>query len=397
MKGESAKREAAVRAGRYGRCYGMVALLVLLLFGSGPGKAGETRDRLVPILQAVLEAAVADSAVPGALMHAGAPKLGLNWSGAAGRADRSSGAPLTPGHAVRLASNTKTYTAAAALRLWEEGRLDLDAGLDGLLPAEFLELLRQGGYDPGAITPRHLLTHTAGLFDYATADAFLEQVLAEPGRRWTRLEQVRGAMEWGRPYGKPGAVFHYSDTGYVLLGLLIERQTGTGLAAALRSLLDFEGLNLRATWLETLEEAPIGVLRAYQYYGDLDIFAFDPSFDLYGGGGLVATMGDLATFMRALFSGRVFKRPETLAAMLGPVPVDGAPGMHEYRMGVSATQIAGYRAYVHQGFWGTAAAYFPDLDLSLAVSVNQGDTDRLWPLLEAAARAVGPATLPGSF
>ena len=374
---------------------GLAALLVLA--GSGAAAAKQAPVRLRPALQAAVEAAAADSAVPGALMHVSAPRLGLEWGGAAGVADRQSGALLTPGHAVRLASNTKTYTAAAALRLWEQGRLDLEAELDSLLPAEYLELLRQGGYDPEAITPRHLLTHTSGLFDYATADAFLAEVLAEPQRRWTRLEQVRGAMQWGKPYGRPGAVFHYSDTGYVLLGLIIERRTDRGLGPALRGLLDYDGLGLRATWLERLEEGPAGVPRAHQYYGDLDTYGFDPSFDLYGGGGLVATMGELAAFMRALGRGEVFAQAATLETMLAPVMVGGMPGTHEYRMGLSVTRVAGYRAYVHRGFWGTAAAYFPDLDASVALSVNQGESDRLWPLLEAAAAAVGSATLSGSF
>jgi D-alanyl-D-alanine carboxypeptidase len=109
-------------------------------------------------------------------------------------------------------------------------------------------------------------------------------------------------MKGGKPYGAPGKVFSYSDTGYILLGEILERQTGGSMAAALRNLLGYQRLGLRSTWLETLESAPKGVLdRAHRYEGDHDTYTDDPSYDLYGGGGLASTVRDTALFMRALF------------------------------------------------------------------------------------------------
>ena len=124
-----------------------------------------------------------------------------------------------------------------------------------LAPAT-LELLRRGGYDPDAIHVRHLLMHTSGLYDYASDPKFVEYVLTHGRHHWTRTEQVRFAITHGKPYAPPGKDFHYSDTGYVLLGEIIERTTGRPLANAFRRLLGFDKLGLSHTYLESLEARP---------------------------------------------------------------------------------------------------------------------------------------------
>ena len=164
---------------------------------------------------------------------------------AAGVADIESGEPLAPGARFRIASVTKPFVAAATLRLVEDGRLSLNDTADRLLPGAYDELLRDGGYDTAAITLRHLLTHTSGLYDFA-ADAydpsipggFTAEVAKDPGRRWTRFEQIAFAMTQGKPYGDPGTVFGYSDTGACLVGEIIERATGQTMGAAIRELVD---------------------------------------------------------------------------------------------------------------------------------------------------------------
>src|SRR5262249_12470151 len=135
-------------------------------------------------------------------------------------------------------------------------------------------------------------------------------------RHWTRAEQLRFAMTHGHPLAAPGREFHYADTGYILLGEILERTTGRPLGSALASLLDYRKLGLNDTLLETPGGREAGQ-RAHQYLGTLDTTAFDPSFDLYGGGGLVSTVDDLARFYAALLGGKVFHRPGTLRTMLG--------------------------------------------------------------------------------
>src|SRR5205809_483841 len=178
-------------------------------------------------------------------------------------------------------------------------------------------LLRGGGYAVDAIHVRNLLQHTSGLYDYADDHAFQAFVVSHPRHRWTRAEQIQFAMTHGKPLFPPGTDFHYSDTGYILLGEILERVTGQGLGAAYRSLLHFDRLGLGQTYLETLEpKPPHAAPRAHQYLGGIDTAGFDPSFDLYGGGGLVSTVRDLDRFHRALLTGQVHEKPATPRTML---------------------------------------------------------------------------------
>jgi len=354
----------------------------LPLAACGPATAPEDPSKgIEQALQRFVNAAVSENeAIHGAALHVSSPTLGLSWEGAAGLADPAAGTPMTPRHPVRIASNTKTYVAAAVVRLWERGRLDLDDPIAAHLPEELVDALRGDGYRPEEMTVRHLLTHTSGLFDHSDSERYEEAIVAEPQHRWTRGEQVRGAVEWGDPLGEPGKVYSYADTGYVLLGAILERVDGRPMHAAARELLGFERLGLHSTWWETLEPRPEGVPgRAHQFLGDLDVTGFDPSFDLYGGGGLAATVGDMAAFMRALFTGGVYENPGTADIMLTAIEGVGArpegdraglpPGA--YRMGVWVVEVEGFTTYRHSGFWGTLATYVPELDLALAATVNQ--------------------------
>jgi D-alanyl-D-alanine carboxypeptidase len=268
---------------------------------------------------------------------------------------------------------TKTFTAASILRLVEDERIGIDDAISKHLAPATLALLRKDGYDIDAIRVRHLLTHSSGLYDYASDQSFVTYVLTHGRHHWTRLEQVRYAMTHGKPYARTGKEFHYSDTGYVLLGEILERRTGRGLAGAYRSLLGFKKLGLGMTYLETLESRPRAARsRAHQYYETIDSTGFDPSFDLYGGGGIVSTVDDLASFYRALLEGRVFKRAATLRTMLGkPNP----QGVADAGMGIFSVEIgsrASESCWGHSGFWGTTVVHCPDSGVTVALTVNQG-------------------------
>jgi len=363
---------------------GVAAAVALFL---APTVSAQDTASLEARLQALLDEAVATGSTPGIQMRVEAPGLGISWSGVAGVADRATGAPLTRDNSVRIASNTKTFLAAAALRLWEEGRLGLDDPVARHLPPEVAATLTADGYDLEAMRVRHLLTHTSGLYDYADRDLFVQAILADPHHRWTPEEQIGLAVEWGDPYGAPGAVYRYSDTGYVVLGLVLESAYGAPLASVLRGLLPLDRLGLRNTWLETLEDPPAGAAdRAHQYMGELDTWDWDPSLDLYGGGGLVSTADDMATFMRALFTGGVFRDAATADTMLttvegaGPGPdLSGMPMVPgRYRMGIEVREQEGRALYLHTGFWGTLAAWLPESGVVIGVAVTQQQSRALF-------------------
>jgi D-alanyl-D-alanine carboxypeptidase len=325
-------------------------------------------DRLRAALTADL---AAHPEVPGEALAVLAPRLDVAL--AVGRADVATGTPLTPETPFRIASVTKTFVAAAVLRLVEQQRVALDAPVTRYLSRGSVAMLRDGGYAPRRITVRQLLDHTAGLFDYATTDAYDHLNETEPGRAWTRADQLRFAMEHGEPVAQPGAGFHYSDTGYVLLGEIVERRTGRSLAAAVRELLHFERLGMDDTYWEKLEPAPSHLgPRAHQYYDTFDNVALDASSDLWGGGGLVATVADVATFFRALLRGEVFDRPGTLRAMTEQSPAGADAGA---ALGLFARDVAGERCWSHPGYWGTEAVMCPRLDLAFARTTNQADDD----------------------
>jgi D-alanyl-D-alanine carboxypeptidase len=205
-------------------------------------------------------------------------------------------------------------------------------------------------------------------------------VAKDPGHRWTRFEQIQWAVEHGKPYGPPGTVFGYSDTGACLVGEILERVTGLSMGAAIRELVDYERLGIRTTWQETIEDEPADLPPlSHQYERDLDIAVMDASVDLYGGGGLMSTCGDLARFFRALLRDEIFERPETLATMTDTL--DGLPramGTSEETVSNAAmylfrAEVADVTWWGHDGYWGTTAYTCPTRDVTIVTSHQRSD------------------------
>jgi D-alanyl-D-alanine carboxypeptidase len=333
---------------------------------TSPVSADEARRR---ILAQVEQDLASDPGVPGEIVAVRAP--GIDVTVAAGLADRATATPLEPDTPFRVASVTKTFVAASVLKLVGRGRIDLDDPIADHLSRRTVRTLRRGGYDPDVITVKQLLRHTSGLFDYATTEAYDERNERDPAHHWTRAEQLRFAMDHGEPVAAPGERYHYSDTGYILLGEIIERVTGEHLGAAVRRLVGFRRLGLDHTYWEQLERAPTGAKpRAHQYADGFDNIRLDASHDLYGGGGLVSTVGDLTRFYRALFHGRVVHDRARLHEM---TKVPKASRRSGAGMGVFRTDIDGETCFEHPGYWGTDALHCPTLDLTLVRTINQAD------------------------
>ena len=334
--------------------------------------------------------------VPGVALYADGPQEGLPFEGAAGTADLHGSRPLHPDDPFRTASSTKTFTAAAVLRLVEDGRLGLDDAITRYLtPAVASDI-------PHAerMTVRMLLNHTSGIFSHDEDLRYTAYIATMPTKRWTAEEQIRMSGD-NDPYFEPGQGHRYSDTGYVVLGLILQRVTGRDLGTAVRELLDYERLGLGSTWWELYEPPPAGVRqRSHQYQYVYDTTFHDPSFDSYGGGGLISTSEDLARFGRALFEDRVFRRPATLRTMLsGEVPARLIPGVTQvaYAYGMTKYDIDGTICWGHSGHWGSFWMYCPALDAALGGMTNQSADEhdhRTDPLLyQAAVRALKPLPL----
>jgi len=307
-----------------------------------------------------------------------------------------------PDSTFRIASVTKTYTAAAVMRLVELLEIDLD---DSLVEAgadpDLTDILRRDDYAVEEITVAQLLNHTSGLADYAdnAADAadgpFKDAVIADPLRAWTPSDQIEFAVDHHDPVGAAGEQYFYSDTGYVLLGTIVEEHTGLDYAGGMRHLLRFDDLGLENTYVEKLEDprdGPAG--RISQYLGPILMDDFDPSFDLFGGGGIVANTDDIAGFYRALGRGEVFDDGSTfdvMTSLQAPAPAPDARG------GVVAGKIDGVDCWYHTGFWGVLALTCPDVDLTIAHTINQADPGDQWDvelLMSEIIEATG--AIPGS-
>jgi D-alanyl-D-alanine carboxypeptidase len=305
---------------------------------------------------------------------------GPGHGAAAGLADPTTGRRLTVDTPMRIASNTKTFVAATVLRLWEDGRIGLDAPIGPLLDPKLDALLRKDGYDTGKITVRHLLSHSAGLYDHGSDDRFVEAMHKDPKRRYTRESLIGLLVEWADPQTQPGTEFRYSDDGYILLGDIVERITGKPLAAAVREQLGLDRLGLRSTYWEVYEQPRPGAPeRARQFLGETDVTHVDPSLDLFGGGGLVMSPRDLAIFIKALFEGRVFKQPRTIEVML-------TEGQHKdadkYRFGIFVRHTPTGDVYWHSGFWGTWAGYSPTTGIAVTgMTTRQGGFKAMMPIV----------------
>jgi D-alanyl-D-alanine carboxypeptidase len=167
-------------------------------------------------------------------------------------------------------------------------------------------------------------------------------------------------------------VFSYSDTGYIILGEVVEQVAGQALGTTVRELLDFAGLGMSSTYWEETEPAPRrSPARVSQFIGDADATHYDPSLDLFGGGGLVSTLEDLSTFVRALIQGRVFNEPGTLAAGLFVPRVGRAPEQHVHSRLAMALPLGDLGGWGHFGIWGCGTVHCPDLDITVSVSINQ--------------------------
>lgn len=345
----------------------MKKFLLLLLFFIGLSNLFAQKNPDTQVLQAILETQL-NQDIPGILLHVQSGNNDINWSGAAGVSDKASSEKLLPVQTFRIASVTKTFVASSILRLWEEGKLQLEDPISKYISAEHAEILRKD-YDLDNISILQVLRHNAGFFDHTHAPVFFEKVLQPGGYEWTRTEQLKLCVEAGDPVGAPGQKFSYSDTGYIILGEIIEKIHGKTLGLAIPELLDFKKLELENTAFEGLNPT-VDQARIHQYFQGQDTYLLHPSMDYFGGGGLLSTTEDLSRFFLALFQGKVFKNPSTLEKMLQPVSYSETP-MMDYRIGIYRIEINGVEAFAHAGFWGTQVIYLPSVDVAMATNYSQ--------------------------
>jgi D-alanyl-D-alanine carboxypeptidase len=154
---------------------------------------------------------------------------------------------------------------------------------------------------------------------------------------------------------------------------------------AVRAQLKLDRLGLNDTYWERYESAR-GRVRAHQIFEGSDTYAWNPTMDLFGGGGLVASTADIATFFDALLEDRVFARKDTLQRMRSG---SGLPADSPYRLGLLTYDFEGTPGIGHSGFWGTLVVHEPKSSRTIAGAVTErADYDKLKQLIGAYVRTV---------
>ncbi|WP_107486409.1 MULTISPECIES: serine hydrolase [unclassified Streptomyces] len=293
------------------------------------------------------------------------------WTGAAGVADVDTGRPVTPGMRQRVGSISKTFTAVGLLQQVERGRIRLDAPVSDYLP----DLIP--GERGRQVTVRMLLNHTSGIGDYvagafpsltrgSTASLDEERFRSVRPRELVRLGLEAPAT--GRPGSVPGT---YSNTNYVIAGLLLEKVTGQNAYTYLtRNVIDRAGL--RHTYLPRTPFIKGPHPRMYEsYYGLIDpprdYSVYDMSW-AYTAGSVVSTTDDLNRFYRALLGGKLVGEA-SLDEMTRTVPVSGM----DYGLGIYALDLSCGRFWGHDGAVfgaGTIALSSRDGKRQMAVAQN---------------------------
>lgn len=249
---------------------------------------------------------------PGLQILVHSDKLGIDYHYPNGRADR-------PYH---LASIGKVFTATLAFLLAERGQLALEDQISKyLLPAQLDKLFVFQAVDyQDQVTVRDLIGHMSGVADYFDDPVseglhFTKEVIANPNTKWTPSMLLDFSRRSQSAVGKPGDAYHYSDTGYVLLGLLIEAVTGKPFHQSLQDEF-FVPLGMDDTYLMFYGEPvnhPQKPLEKFWLNGTEVSTFISVSCD-WAGGGIVSTTTDLLKFQKALRQGRLVQ-PSTIQVM----------------------------------------------------------------------------------
>ncbi|HSL76796.1 MAG TPA: serine hydrolase domain-containing protein [Candidatus Limnocylindrales bacterium] len=340
-----------------------------------------TRPRLAPqtrlALQARLDRLRQRYAIPGVSVAIVLPD-GSTWSGVSGLADVPHKLAVTRSTSFAIASVSKTFTAALILALAEDGRIDLDASVRTYLPG-----LKKVS---SKVKVRQLLDHTSGLRDYFFHPSIDHLLLSRPDRRW---DSARSLKYVGKPYFEPGKGWHYSNTNYLVLGMIAEAVAKEPLADQVRTRF-LDPLGLEHTWYQPEDVPQTDVAHGYRFASTSTAAA---AIDLSDGtplvpftsvvtaagaaGGFASTARDLAHWAHALYSGEVL-RPEYLAAMIDADATTALKSTIPYGYGTQVVEIDGHRTLGHSGRllgFRSSVRYLPDQGVAIAVLTNQSRTD----------------------
>ena len=248
-----------------------------------------------------------DKSLHNAILLVHSEKYGIHWKFARG---------VTEDHTFHVASIGKTITSALIAKLFEQGLIDFEDPISKYLPQDLLDgLFVFDGFDyTDNVEIRHLLNHTSGIADYFTekpkqGKSIIDLALDEPSRFWTARDTIQWAKDNLKTHFPPGEGFHYADTGYQLLGLIVEKIKGKPFHQSLHAEI-FDPLGMTHTYQlfysEPVQASPYPM--ASMYISEQDVTTFKSVSVDWAGGGLVSTTEDLLLFIQALNDNALIKK-----------------------------------------------------------------------------------------
>lgn len=341
-------------------------MLMMVLALTGPVRAQNFQGMLNRFIKA-------ESLAGGVLLVSG--PMGRSVV-AAGMADTEKGVAMTPQSRFYVASVGKMATAVATLQLVQEGRLSLSspiAGLLGTMPTDRIANIKSA-------TLEQVLTHTSGIPDYLN-ERFSEASSERPDHIWTAAESMAFARG-EKPPGRPGKVYDYSNSNYVLLGQVVETADGTSFAESLKQRI-FTPAGMTATTVGAGNFRDPTLAHGYtEEDGDVSAYSWT---SITGDGPLVTTAEDLERFAFALFRDGRLLAPAMLKTMQTTTDLESA-----YAMGLEIWDDRWGTAYGHTGSYDgfeSEVRYYPERQTVMVFLTNGNqltDTD----LLDKAASAV---------
>lgn len=344
-------------------------------------------------LQKKLDSLRASQRIPGLTLGVTLPD-GSSFALASGESDTTRHLAMRPTDRMLQGSVGKTYVAAVAMQLVHEGKLKLDEKVSTYLGKEpwFNRL-------PNAadITVRQLMNHTSGLVRYEFNPKFMTDLRANPMREWTHVEQLSYLFDSKAEFAA-GQGWDYSDTNFIVLGMIIERLTGNTYYGELRRRI-LEPLKLANTIPSDRNDLP-GVVNGYagpkNELGGYDAslvngkFAVNPKFE-WTGGGIASTADDLSRWAWLLYQGKAFD-PSMLPVMLTGVPSRLGANV-QYGLGVMMHPGPHGDMVGHSGFfpgYATEVRFYPAHKIAISIQANVTDPypRRLVPFLNEVAKTV---------
>ena len=350
---------------------GGLLAVTLLLFSLS---LAQTSNNLRQKLQAKLDEWHKAGKFPGATLGV-CQADGNCFSIATGFSDLEKKTPMRPTDIMAAGSVGKTYALAVAMQLVKEGKINLDERIEKYLGAEKWFARLPNAKD---ITVRQLMNHTSGLVRYEFKEQFTKDLTANPDKIWKPEELVAYLLDEKAPF-EAGKGWDYSDTNYIVLGMIIEKVTGQKYydQAEKRVL---KPLNFKNTYPQDKREIK-GLIQGYagadNPFGGKDAvlengkFIINPQFE-WTGGGMVSNSEDLARWAKSMYEGKAFDA-SLLPEVLNGVAAPRLGKETKYGLGVIIRPTPAGLTYGHSGFFPgfmTDMMYFPEHKIALAVQVN---------------------------